>query len=408
MPTTQVYRDPSIPTRPPTQALLFAPDELVSCGLTDAHERPLVGVRTDDGVGVRCWRTSPFHAWEFPLVEWGRTGNSYPALVLDCDSRESVELAAACQVDAGPLPRPSVVATRKASGHCHVAWMLRCPVHRGASAREAPLRLFGRVSEFYRSALRADAGFVGVLAANPVHPDYITSWLRDAPLELCDLAVVVPRGWRMPRSTALGTDAGRNCFLFRSLCASGLRYTDADLPIVLDRLNAELSYPLVGGELAGILKSVMRYRAGWRAKGHKPAWIAKQRRLGERGGVARRGATFGRDAQLAALHATGATQAALAAQFGLSQSSVSRAIHRLGPDNMREPIQVVPQERPSAPPPSPEAAYQRIMTLLDEHRPDVAALAALDSYVAAPSMRTAGEAERELRRCPGWWAGVTA
>ena len=199
--------------QPEQQPLLFAPDELIACGLSDAHNRPLVGVRTDDG--VRSWRTSPFRAWHWPLVEWARTGNSYAALVLDCDTRESVELAAACAVDAGPLPRPSVIATRKASGHCHAAWMLRAPVHRGEAARHAPLQLFGRTAEYYRSALRADAGFVGVLAANPVHADYSTAWLRTDPLELRDLGVCAAEKadpnmkWIMMFITTTGS--GRSC-----------------------------------------------------------------------------------------------------------------------------------------------------------------------------------------------------
>ena len=56
------------------EPLLFAPSELLACGLRDAHHHPLVGVRTEDG--VRSWRTSPATAWEHPLVEWARTGLS--------------------------------------------------------------------------------------------------------------------------------------------------------------------------------------------------------------------------------------------------------------------------------------------------------------------------------------------
>ena len=56
------------------QPLLFAPSELLACGLRDAHHHPLVGVRTEDG--VRSWRTSPATAWEHPLVEWARTATS--------------------------------------------------------------------------------------------------------------------------------------------------------------------------------------------------------------------------------------------------------------------------------------------------------------------------------------------
>ena len=112
------------------QPLLFAPSELLACGLRDAHHHPLVGVRTEDG--VRSWRTSPATAWEHPLVEWARTATSYCSLVLDCDSRESQELACAVEAGYGDLPRPNVAAQRASSGHLHLGWNLRTPVHRGA------------------------------------------------------------------------------------------------------------------------------------------------------------------------------------------------------------------------------------------------------------------------------------
>ena len=84
------------------QPLLFAPSELLACGLRDAHHHPLVGDRTEDG--VRSWRTSPATAWEHPLVEWARTATSYCSIVLDCDSRESQELACAVEAGYGDLP----------------------------------------------------------------------------------------------------------------------------------------------------------------------------------------------------------------------------------------------------------------------------------------------------------------
>ena len=69
----QEQQNPSTPDL--HQPLLFAPSELLACGLRDAHHHPLVGVRTEDG--VRSWRTSPATALEHPLVEWARTATSY-------------------------------------------------------------------------------------------------------------------------------------------------------------------------------------------------------------------------------------------------------------------------------------------------------------------------------------------
>ena len=59
-------------------------------GLTDAHTRPLAGVRRRDD-SIRCWRSSPLHAWRWPLVEWTRTGNSIPALAFDLDAPDALE-----------------------------------------------------------------------------------------------------------------------------------------------------------------------------------------------------------------------------------------------------------------------------------------------------------------------------
>ena len=58
-------RNPSTPDL--HQPLLFAPSELLACGLRDAHHHPLVGVRTE--AGVRSWRTSPATAWEHPRFD---------------------------------------------------------------------------------------------------------------------------------------------------------------------------------------------------------------------------------------------------------------------------------------------------------------------------------------------------
>ena len=191
-------RNPSTPEL--HQPLLFAPSELLACGLRDAHHHPLVGVRTEDG--VRSWRTSPATAWEHPLVEWARTATSYCSIVLDCDSRESQELACAVEAGYGDLPRPNVAAQRASSGHLHLGWNLRTPVHRGAASRPRPLAALGRIAEYYAVTLRSDRGYVGVLAYNPVHGDYNTVYPRSEPYDLAELARALPAHWRRPARAA--------------------------------------------------------------------------------------------------------------------------------------------------------------------------------------------------------------
>ena len=264
------------------QPLLFAPSELLACGLSDAHTHPLVGTRTRKG--VRSWRTSPARAWAWPLVEWSRTGNSYAAIGFDCDSREAVERAAASCMGGGDLPTPNVYATRTATGHAQIFYLLDRPVHRGEHVRVKPLQYLARVAEFYRATLGADPGYTGVLSSNPVHADYLTGYPRVDPYALADLAAVIPRGWRVPRPAT--TAEGRNVELFRALCRRGLRDTDRQLEAWAHAYNGQLTPALDAGELRGIIRSVYRYRARWREQGHQQAFLWRQAARGREGGTA--------------------------------------------------------------------------------------------------------------------------
>ena len=266
----------------PTQALLFAPSELRACGLRDAHTHPLVGKRT--AAGVRSWRSTPARAWAWPLVEWSRTGNSFAAIGFDCDSREAVERAAASCMGGGDLPVPNVYATRAASGHAQIFFLLDRPVHRGEHARAKPLTYLARVSEFYRATLGADPGYTGVLSSNPVHEDYQASYPRAEPYALADLAAVIPKGWRVPRPAT--TAEGRNVELFRALCKRALRDTDRQLEAYAHTYNGQLTPSLDAGELRNILKSVYRYRDRWREHGHQQAFLFRQAARGRKGGRA--------------------------------------------------------------------------------------------------------------------------
>ena len=274
------------------QPLLFAPAELLACGLCDAHHYPLVGERT--AAGVRSWRTSPEKAWAQTLIELARTANSYCSIVFDCDSRESIELACAVQAGYGDLPRPNFASLRPASKHIQMGWNLLKPVHRGETARPRPLAALGRITEFYTDALRSDRGYVGVLAYNPVHSDYRTIYPRRDPYDLAELAEPIPAHWRRPaRAVDLATEPGRNCHLFAALCKLALRCSDEGLLTWARRLNSEFSLSLPDSEVRGIWRSVCRYRARWRVHGHQQKFLFQQKARGRKGGlacgVARRG-----------------------------------------------------------------------------------------------------------------------
>ena len=228
---------------------------------------------------MRSWRTSPATALEHPLVEWARTATSYCSLVLDCDSRESQELACAVEAGYGDLPRPNVASQRATSGHLHLGWNLRTPVHRGAASRPRPLAALGRIAEYYTVTLRSDRGYVGVLAYNTVYP-------RTDPYDLAELARTLPANWRRPSKPAdLATAPGRNCAMFAALCKLALGGSDEGLLTWARTLNSEFAVPLPESEVRGIWRSVCRYRARWRVQGHQQGWLWKQAARRRKGGL---------------------------------------------------------------------------------------------------------------------------
>ena len=321
---------PALPGNPTSKQqplpLLFAPSELLACGLRAAHTYPLVGTRTPQG--VRSWRmaASP-ETWAWPLIEWSRTGNTYAALGFDCDSRDAVERAAASCMGGGDLPTPNICATRTASGHAQVFYLLNRPVHRGAQARAQPLTYLARVSEFYRATLGADSGYTGVLSSNPIHGDYETSYPRTEPYALGDLASWIPKGWRVPRPAT--TAEGRNNELFLALCKRGLRDTDRQLESWAHTYNDQFVPPMDAGELRGILKSVHRYRAGWRDGGHTQAWLWKQAARGRKSGERRLASVADRDRFIVARLEAGESQRAVGLAFGVDHRTVGTARARL-------------------------------------------------------------------------------
>ena len=166
--------------QPQQLALDFAPAQVRSHGLRDAHTHPQVARRKGES-----FRVPASQAWGYPSLEL-RAGNSWPLMGFDCDVPEKVLDALVsnhwgARSDAQPaLPEPNMIVQRRSNSHSHVSYFLAKPVHRGPTAREAPLRLFARISEFYRQALGADPGYNGVLTHNPMRSAHRHGEFSDA------------------------------------------------------------------------------------------------------------------------------------------------------------------------------------------------------------------------------------
>ena len=205
---------------PQQLGLDFAPAQVRLHGLRDAHTYPQVARYRGES-----FRVPASKAWVYPSLEL-RAGNSWPVAGFDCDVPEKVLDALVSnhlgrpRPDAPRLPQPTVIVQRVSNSHSHVTYFLAKPVHRGETAREAPLRLLARIMEFYRQALGADAGYNGVMTHNPMLSahrvgEFQTHWGRKQPYSLGELAEPIPKGWRLPVKPT--TEAGRNCALFMAL-----------------------------------------------------------------------------------------------------------------------------------------------------------------------------------------------
>ena len=332
--------------RAPRQlGLDFAPAQVREHGLQDAHTYPQVARQRGES-----FRVPAAQAWVYAYLEF-RAGNSWPVMGFDCDVPEKVLDALVGnhigrpRPDAPRLPQPNMIVQRVSNSHSHVTYCLAKPVHRGADAREAPLNFLARIMEFYRQALGADPGYNGVLTHNPMRSahrvgEFQTHWGCKRPYSLGELAEPIPKDWRLPVKPT--TEVGRNCALFMALMkwAGSPANIGHEVLAVARAMNDGLDVPLGDSEVAGLAKSVERYRARWLADGRfyteaeRAAWASA---MGLQSAIVRRAAKADRDIRIIEARAAGLSYRKLAQLFKLSrmatwnvvnQGGVSTVLHR--------------------------------------------------------------------------------
>ena len=251
-----------------------APSIVRAHGLRAAHPRPLVSPGKRPGRPYVSFRTSPAKAWGYPEVEYGNAGSSYAALVLDCDKPSAMAWGLA------DLPPYNWAVWRMQNRHAHVCWNLTEPVHRYPASRPEPLRYLAGIADYYAHAVGADPGYSGVLAHNPAcrfKSPYKTTWGRDEPYTLDQLASVIPFNWEPP--TVRQTGVGRNVDLFEAGCRWAGRPMNKNLTVLpaLMAVNQDFAHPLPQSEVQATARSIEKYRKRWASRGwHCPRWIARQ------------------------------------------------------------------------------------------------------------------------------------
>lgn len=170
--------------------------------------------------------------------------------------------------DDNGLPVPTITAINPANSHAHLFYGLESPVALSDAAHDAPIRYAAAVQAAFRSKLGADPGYAGLIAKNPLCPDWKVIPVGKI-YELGELAEYV----HLPKSrpSAQQTGLGRNCTLFDELRAWAYRnvlvekrngadfaYWLAVTTAQASRLNS-FSVPLAGDEMHSIAKSVAKW-----------------------------------------------------------------------------------------------------------------------------------------------------
>jgi hypothetical protein len=226
------------------------------------------------------------------------------------------------------VAEPSFVVVNPANGHAHYVYLLRgwIRVDGSAAAQLAAVRYFAAIERAYTRALRADAGYAGLVQHNPFSGRYETFSGPDEPYSLSDLAGYVELPRLVPRANAEIRTDGRNIETFDRLrhwayaaireFRCGPRETWEELVnaralAIAAEVRAShpaASHPFTDAEALATAKSVagwtwMRYDGGnlTRVRADRSVRRARDR---ERARAARRArGSVSRDVYLAAVHA---------------------------------------------------------------------------------------------------------
>ena len=196
------------------------------------------------------------------------------------------------------LPLPNVIVINRSNGHAHGLVLLETPVATHSGGRAAPLAFHSAVERGMARRLRADPGYAGLVAKNPLHDHWSVEWLRDRPFTLHELdEYLFPTDKRAYPSTRDTFGFGRNssCFdavrevAYREVLEAKRAGKSVEefrlwLETVAQQFNLQFFRPLAGSEIRSIAKSI----AKWTWRNFTPERLStRQSERGKRGAAKR-------------------------------------------------------------------------------------------------------------------------
>lgn len=260
-------------------------------------------------------------------------------LLFDVD-RDSAALA----WEYSNLAPPNFITINKKNGHGHYLYKLETPVVTSDQGRSKPLKYLAAVERGYRSELRADHGYSGLITRNPYFCDTNQHVIcnHTHAYDLSELAEYLPLDLKEYKEKEIQVAGfGRNSMLFenvrtwayqairlyRAKNRQRLRSTwDSEVLSYAERINAEFASPLSFSEVKATAKSVAKYCWSEDAAAEK-RFIQRQSERGKKGSIksiaVRANNAEQKQIQVKLLSAKGLSQRAIAKELSISVGSVN-------------------------------------------------------------------------------------
>ncbi len=301
-----------------------APSPQISLFFNSLPKRPYCMIDKGCGIVIRNVK----QALEMPYIQPNKP-NSKTWLMFDVDRPTSPEQI----TDDLNLPAPNLFIQNPQNGHAHVLYSLDVPVHHNESSSRHAIRFAAAVDCGLSAAMKADAGYVGLITKNPVHERWRTYQGSPAPYSLGELSDYIDlTAFNDKRKHLPEVGLGRNCTLFdktRTWAYKARRNGEwADFNqwsgAVLDKVmtyNAVFSQPLPLSEVKAVARSI----AKWVWANITPQTFARiQSARGRKSGESRRQVRLFKLSRAMQLLDDGYTQVEVAAMLEVTRRTVIR------------------------------------------------------------------------------------